>query len=61
MNPNQVLGEENPFEAMHARFDRAAARLGLDPDGIYKILRTPDREMTVAIPVQTRPLSARRC
>jgi glutamate dehydrogenase (NAD(P)+) len=50
MNPNQVLGEENPFEAMHARFDLAATKLGLDP-GLYKILRTPDRELTVAIPV----------
>ena len=50
MDPNQVLGEENPFEAMHARFDLAANKLGLDP-GLYKILRTPDREMTVAIPV----------
>jgi len=50
MNPNQVLGEENPFEAMHARFDLAANKLGLDP-GLYEILRTPDREMTVAIPV----------
>ncbi len=50
MNPNQVLGEENPFEAMHARFDLAAAKLGLDP-GLYNILKTPDREMTVAIPV----------
>ena len=50
MNPNQVLGEENPFEAMHARFDLAANKLGLDP-GLYQILRTPDREMTVAVPV----------
>lgn len=50
MNPNQVLGEENPFEAMHARFDLAANKLGLDP-GLYQILRTPDREMQVAIPV----------
>ncbi|MEO0478258.1 MAG: Glu/Leu/Phe/Val dehydrogenase [Planctomycetota bacterium] len=50
MNPNQVLGEENPFEAMHARFDLAANKLGLD-EGLYKILRTPDRELTVAIPV----------
>src|SRR5262245_61724904 len=50
MNPNQVLGEESPFEAMHARFDLAANKLGLDP-GLYQILRTPDREMTVAIPV----------
>ncbi len=50
MNPNQVLGEENPFEAMHARFDLAATKLGLDP-GLYEILRTPDRELTVAVPV----------
>lgn len=50
MNPQQVLGEENPFEAMHARFDLAANRLGLEP-GLYQILRTPDREITVAIPV----------
>jgi glutamate dehydrogenase (NAD(P)+) len=50
MNPTQVLGEENPFEAMHARFDLAAQKLGLDP-GLYRILRTPDRELTVAIPV----------
>ncbi len=50
MNPNQVLGEENPFEAMHARFDLAATKLGLEP-GLYKILRTPDRELTTAIPV----------
>ena len=51
MNPNQVLGEDNPFEAMHARFDLAANKLGLD-QGLYKILRTPDRELTVAIPTQ---------
>ncbi len=50
MNPNQVLGEENPFEAMHARFDLAANKLGLD-QGLYRILRTPDRELTVAIPI----------
>jgi len=50
MNPNQVLGEENPFEAMHARFDLAANKLGLEP-GLYQILRIPDRELTVSIPV----------
>ena len=49
MNPNQVLGDENPFEAMHARFDLAATKLGLDP-GLYQILKQPDRELTVAIP-----------
>ena len=50
MNPKQALGEENPFEAMHARFDLAAGKLGLEP-GLYRILRTPDREITVAIPM----------
>ena len=50
MNPEQVLGEENPFEAMHARFDIAANKLGLDA-GLYRVLRVPDREMTVAIPI----------
>ena len=50
MNPEQVLGEQNPFEAMHARFDLAATKLGLD-QGLYRVLRTPDRELTVAIPV----------
>lgn len=50
MNPNQVIGEDNPFEAMHARFDLAAKKLGLD-EGFYHILRTPDRELTCAIPV----------
>jgi glutamate dehydrogenase (NAD(P)+) len=50
MNPDQALGEENPFEAMHARFDVAANKLGLDP-GLYQILRVPDRELKVAIPI----------
>jgi glutamate dehydrogenase (NAD(P)+) len=50
MNPKPVQGEDNPFEAMHARFDLAAGKLGLEP-GLYQILRIPDREITVAIPV----------
>ena len=50
MNPNQASVEENPFEAMHARFDLAAGKLGLEP-GLYQILRKPDREITVSIPV----------
>jgi glutamate dehydrogenase (NAD(P)+) len=36
---------------MAQRFDVAADQLGLDP-GLRDVLRTPDREMTVAIPVQ---------
>jgi len=42
--------ETNPFEAMMTRFDAAAKRLDLDP-GLYQLLRTPDRELVVAIPV----------
>jgi glutamate dehydrogenase (NAD(P)+) len=43
--------EANPFDAMAARLDRAAAELELDP-GIYRILRQPERQLTVAIPIR---------
>jgi glutamate dehydrogenase (NAD(P)+) len=46
-----TLHEENPFDAVAARLDRAAAELELDP-GIYRILRQPERQITVAIPVR---------
>ena len=46
-----VAHEENPFDAMAARLDRAAAELELDP-GIYRILRQPERQLTVAIPIR---------
>jgi len=46
-----VPHEENPFDAMAARLDRAAVQLDLDP-GIYRILRQPERQLTVAIPVR---------
>ena len=42
--------ETNPFESMMSRFDIAAEKLKLDP-GLYQILRTPDREITVSIPI----------
>ncbi|MGQ0646784.1 MAG: Glu/Leu/Phe/Val family dehydrogenase [Gemmatimonadaceae bacterium] len=42
--------EENPFVAMTARLDRAAEVLALDP-GLYRILRTPEKQLTVAVPV----------
>jgi glutamate dehydrogenase (NAD(P)+) len=45
-----VANEENPFEAMQARFDLAAARLGLEPN-VIAILRACEREITVSIPV----------
>lgn len=44
------IKEDNPFESMMQRFDEAAGRLNLDPN-IYKILRWPNREITLYIPV----------
>jgi glutamate dehydrogenase (NAD(P)+) len=44
------IKEDNPFESMMQRFDEAATRLNLDPN-IYKILRWPNRELTMYIPV----------
>ena len=42
--------EFNPWEAQAARFDLAAQKLKLDP-GIWKVLRYPNREIIVHIPV----------
>jgi glutamate dehydrogenase (NAD(P)+) len=47
---NPVLNEDNPFEGMMQRFDRAAERLSLDP-GVYKILRNPEKQIITSIPV----------
>jgi len=49
--PHVSSDEDNPFAAMTARLDSAAARLELDP-GIYQILRHPERQITVAVPVR---------
>ncbi len=45
------LESENPFAAMMSRFDEAARLASID-SGEYSILRKPDREITVAVPVQ---------
>jgi glutamate dehydrogenase (NAD(P)+) len=45
-----LLGEGNPFEAMMSRFDYAAQRLSLDP-GLYKVLRAPEKQIIVSVPV----------
>ncbi len=42
--------EINPWEAQSARFDFAAQKLNLD-EGIWKVLRYPNRELIVHIPV----------
>jgi glutamate dehydrogenase (NAD(P)+) len=47
---NRFASEENPFEAMMSRFDDAARRLKLEP-GLYKVLRAPEKQLTVSIPI----------
>jgi glutamate dehydrogenase (NAD(P)+) len=42
--------QEKPFEAMMSRFDDAAQRLGLDK-GLYSILRHPEKQLIVSVPV----------
>ncbi|HEX6944294.1 MAG TPA: Glu/Leu/Phe/Val dehydrogenase [Gemmatimonadaceae bacterium] len=46
---DRFLHEENPFEAMMSRFDRAADLLDLEP-GLYKVLRKPEKQIIVACP-----------
>ncbi|HEX7175964.1 MAG TPA: Glu/Leu/Phe/Val dehydrogenase [Pyrinomonadaceae bacterium] len=43
--------EDNPFESMMSRFDRAAKLLDLNPD-LYAVMRVPNRELKVYIPVR---------
>ncbi|MBL8980700.1 MAG: Glu/Leu/Phe/Val dehydrogenase [Gemmatimonadetes bacterium] len=47
---DRFLNEDNPFEAMMSRFDRAADLLDLEP-GLYKVLRKPEKQIIVACPV----------
>jgi glutamate dehydrogenase (NAD(P)+) len=44
------LKKENPFESMMSRFNVAADLLGLDED-TYNVLKTPTRQIIVALPV----------
>ncbi len=46
----RFVTEDNPFEAMMSRFDDAARRLNLEP-GLYKVLRSPEKEIIISIPV----------
>ncbi len=46
-----VLNEENPFEAMMERFDRAAELLDLEP-GLYAVLRNPEKQVITSVPVR---------
>jgi glutamate dehydrogenase (NAD(P)+) len=46
----RFASEDNPFESMMSRFDDAATRLKLEP-GLYKVLRAPEKQITVSVPV----------
>ncbi len=50
MTMTGIEKETNPYEAMAARFDTAAKKLNLD-EGLWKVLRTPNREVIVHFPV----------
>jgi len=50
MNTVSLEQETNPWEAQAARFDLAARKLNLD-EGLWKVLRYPNREIIVHIPV----------
>ncbi len=46
-----IPGENSLYEQTMRRFDRAALKLKIDPS-LYSIIRHPEREITVYIPVQ---------
>jgi glutamate dehydrogenase (NAD(P)+) len=50
MKTVSLAQEINPWEAQAARFDLAAQKLNLD-EGLWKVLRYPNREIIVHIPV----------
>jgi glutamate dehydrogenase (NAD(P)+) len=50
MAPVSLEQEINPWEAQAARFDFAARKLNLE-EGLWKLLRTPAREVIVHFPV----------
>jgi glutamate dehydrogenase (NAD(P)+) len=49
-SPHSLEKEFNPWEAQAARFDVAARKLNLD-EGLFRVLRYPNREIIVHIPV----------
>ncbi|MEO8479585.1 MAG: Glu/Leu/Phe/Val dehydrogenase [Gemmatimonadota bacterium] len=46
----RFVTEDNPYEAMMSRFDDAARRLNLEP-GLYKVLRSPEKQIMVSVPI----------
>lgn len=45
------LEDDDPFESMMENFDKAAEKLDLD-ENIYRVLRSPQRQIIVSLPIQ---------
>ncbi|HLF35930.1 MAG TPA: Glu/Leu/Phe/Val dehydrogenase [Cyclobacteriaceae bacterium] len=50
IEPAPIKDKENPFESMMLRFQIASRKLGLS-DEIYNVLKTPDKQVIVSLPV----------
>ncbi len=50
IEPAPIKDKENPFESMMFRFSIAAQKLGLN-DEIYNVLKSPDKQVIVSIPI----------
>ncbi len=50
IEPAPLTDKENPFEAMMSRFKEASLLLGLEEE-IYNVLKTPAKQVIVALPV----------
>ena len=50
IEPAPITDKENPFESMMSRFNIAAKALGLD-DEIYNVLKSPDKQVIVNLPI----------
>ncbi|MGK7392950.1 MAG: Glu/Leu/Phe/Val family dehydrogenase [Candidatus Cyclobacteriaceae bacterium M3_2C_046] len=50
IEPAPITDKDNPFESMMVRFRIAAQILGLD-DEIYNVLKSPDKQVIVSLPI----------
>ena len=50
IEPAPITDKDNPFESMMIRFRIAAQILGLD-DEIYNVLKSPDKQVIVSLPI----------
>jgi glutamate dehydrogenase (NAD(P)+) len=50
IEPAPITDRENPFESMMYRFRIAAQLLGLDEE-IYNVLKSPDKQVIVSLPI----------